>query len=364
MAPSPAPSRPAAPVTSARAPASQIAFDAQRTVHLPCGRVVSVSPLDGECQTLLSPDREGKLDDPLGAISSVLARVVKRVDDRRIDPVHLAKQVVTWPSGSRLLAYLWARVLTYGARCAVPWTCPSCRHEHEAEVDLDELPVTPYDRTFLARGLVVDIRSRQGREYRFTVRAETGASQARFKAALGRREASPLQGPLSQAVLTHIDGAEVARGQGEDLASMLRATPADVIDHLLYLVRALEARRFASETHRAQWVAKANAYLLEHCRIEGLAVPAVGGGEASSELAPDVADQGEAPEASAGAAVGDFDVLGAADADEEPAALVVPQGGLATRLQTVCDHCGKPSWHGVDGALDFFFPHVKAAVED
>jgi len=352
---------PSAPSTSARAAASEIAFDRQRSLTLPCGRAVVVVPLDGACQNHLTPDREGRLDDPYGAMSAVLARVVKQVDLRRPQPSHLAEAVRKWPHGSRTLAFLWARTLTYGSACEVAWRCEpkagGCGHQNRLTVELDELPVTPFDRGLVEQGLLVAVRSTAGAEYVFRVRLDSGDTHARYHAALASKEASIIDAPLAQVEIVSVNAVEAKVGSAKtSLATLLSSTPGDVLDHLRYFVRLLEPRTFLTDAHRAKWVAKANAYLREHCRFvgaDGAAPPVPATGEAEGADGP-----------AEGAGEGGLEAFESAAADEGPEALLVPQGGVATRLQAACEKCGAASWQSVEGSLDFFAPHLKGVVED
>lgn len=353
-----------APAPSARAPAAEIAFDRQRSLTLPCGRAVVVVPLDGFCQNQLTPDREGRFDDPYGAMSAVLSRVVKSVDGRRPQPSHLADMVTKWPHGSRTLAFLWARTLTYGSACDVAWRCEpkagGCGHQNRPTVELDELPVAPYDRGLLERGLEVAVRSRAGAEYVFRVRLDSGDSHARYHAALAAKEASIIDAPLAQVVLVSVNSVEAKVGSAKtSLATLLGTTPGDVLDHLRYFVRLLEPRTFLDEAHRAKWVAKANAYLREHCRLPAADVEAPAGGPTGDAEGADGPAEGGGE-----GGLEAFDGGGTGGADEAPEALLVPQGGVATRFQVACGKCGAASWQSVESTLDFFAPHLKDVVDD
>jgi hypothetical protein len=342
------------------APDGEILFDRQRTVPLPCGRVVTVVPLDGHCQVRLTPDREGRFEDVLGAISDVLARVVKTVDGKRLNPEHLRERIRAWPHGSRMMAFAWSRILTYGSACEVPWTCNArgpegrpCGRSNLTTVELDELPVTPYDAALLGPGLPVTIRSQGGRAYTFRVKVDSAITSEHYANALARKEASPLDAPLAQVVLVAIDGAEVkAPPPKQALATLLDTVPGDVLDHLRQFVMILEPRTFVGDAERARWVEKVNGVLRRFYVPEA---GAEGSGDVDGAV---VATGGDGP------ALPNEESAGGSGGADEPEALLVPQGGLATRFQVRCEHCGAVSWQTVETSLDFFARHLKGVGDD
>lgn len=340
------------PLPSVPGPADAVAYDRQKTVLLPCGRVVQLAPLDGECQRRLSPGVDGRLDDPNGAVSDVLARVVKTVDGRRINPDHLRDQVRRWPGASRMLAFAWARALAYGSTCVLEWKCPGaggasgtgggdCGASQTTDVDIVDLPVSPLDAGFLRDGLTLThIRS----EVRVRVVCDTGATNDAFSAALARKEAGPLDAGLAQVV--EINGRAVsAKAPLRDVLAL----PADALVDIRAAINALEPRVFYDEKRRAAWITRTNTRLAN----------------AFAECSELLKARTEAVEMDAtGATVGDGEAGEGAGAPVSVLALPFAVGGYAMRVQVCCEKCGAVSWQGVAAAPDFFFHHIRQAVAE
>jgi len=300
---------------------------AHHPVVLPCGRVVLVDPLDGASQKRLTPNPDGKIPDPQGAVTDVLARCVKQVDGKRYDPKRMRDEMARLPAGSRMRAFAAVRMLTYSSECRVAWKCRAlddddrpCNHENDVLRHLDEVPDTRYDAGFLAHGLALSLRSSTGTAYAVKLVVDTGATGAAFAAALARDEVSVLDAPLAQ--VAEIDGRAVK------LADVLAALPGDVLDAVRAVVNAMEPRVFVSPEARDAWVRKMNDY----GRSIGQGVPA--------EAEP---AEGEEP---------------------APPSLWLPQGGMAMRLQVACTKCGKPTWVSLGSQADFLFRHLRSVMDE
>ena len=300
---------------------------ANLTVTLPCGRVVLVDPLDGTAQKRLTPNPDGKIPDPQGAVTDVLARCVKQVDGKKYDPKRMRDEMMRLPAGSRMRAFSAARMLTYSSECRVEWKCrvegdddKPCNTENSVLKHLDEMPDTRYDAGFLAQGLTVSLASRTGATYAVRLVVDTGTTGAAFSAALTRGDVSVLDAPLAQ--VAEIDGAAVK------LTDVLTRLPGDVLDAVRSLVNAMEPRVFATDAARDAWVRKIN----DLCRVLGLPVP----------------DDEEPAEG------------------EEPTAptLWLPSGGMAMRFQMACATCGKPTWVSLGSQADFLFRHLRAVMDE
>ena len=353
-APRPAPRGGPLPATlpTARADARTLQYDEQRTITLPCGRRVAVTPLDGECQRRLTPNVEGKLDNPNGAITDVLARVVKTVDGVRYPQDRMHQIVRAWPTGSRMRAFAWARTLTYGSSCVLEWEC-ACGKKCTHEVHLDEIADVAYDPGVLAHGLEVRFRTSVGRLVHARLGVETGITADAFARAVATDKLSQLQSAIAQ--VRELNGAgprnTTPAGTAEFLAS-ITAQPGDVVDELGAIARLMEPRTFLDGERERAWTAKARERACGmQLEVNGVPVTDSGGSGDSTE---------------GGSAEGEGAEGEAEGADGGTRALVspVPQGGMRTRVQVRCEDCGRPSWTSVEAAPDFFFRHLRRVAEE
>ena len=308
------------------APAPLTAY-AHHSVTLPCGRVVLVDPLDGLSQKRLTPNPDGKIPDPQGAVTDVLARCVKQVDGKKYDPKRMRDEMARMPSGSRMRAFAAVRMLTYSSECRVVWKClvrgdddKPCNHENDVLRHTDEVPDTRYDAGFLAHGLTLTLTARRGDSFKVKLGVDTGATGAAFSAAHARGEVSVLDGPLAQV-------AEI-NDRAVKIDDVLATLPGDVLDAVRAVVNAMEPRVFVSPEARDIWVRKMNDY----GRSLGQDVPA--------EEEP---VEGEEP---------------------APPTLWLPQGGMAMRLQVPCAKCGKSTWVSLESQADFLFRHLRSVMDE
>lgn len=330
--------------------AHPIVYDRNLPVPLPCGRLVTVVPLDGQAQKRLSPDREGKFHDAEGAITFALSRCVKTVDGRAFDAARMEREALSMPCGSRFRAFMAARTLTYGARCDHTWTCV-CKGENTVTRDLDAgLPTRAGDgnaahaadaerRVEDARYPVEVLRDgftfavpAAGETKRIKIRVDTGATAARFDKALASGDASTLDAALAQ--VAEIDGKPVNPTRHFD---EVLALPGDALDAIRAVVAMMEPREFFDAADERAWIERANARFVDFGN-EG-PTPAVSDPTAPEESTPDTRD------------------------DAMPV-LLVPQGGPRLKMHLRCGHCGKFSWISLAASPDFFLRHLKSALDE
>lgn len=328
-----------------------IVYDTNLPVALPCGRRVTVVPLDGHAQKRLSPDREGKFHDAEGAITFALTRCVKTVNGRAFDAGRMEREALSMPTGSRFRAFMAARTLTYGARCDHTWTCV-CKGENTVSRDLDAgLPVREgnsnsahtadaerkvedarYSDAVLRDGFTFNVPA-AGVPMRVKVRVDSGATAAKFDVALSRNDAGTLDGALAQVV--ELDGKPVPEKRHfEEVLSL----PGDALDAIRAVVAMMEPREFIDAADERAWIERTNERFIGY------------GNE------PPATD----PSAAEGNTLASLD---ARDDDAMPT-LLVPQGGPRLKMHLRCAHCGRPSWISLAASPDFFLRHLKSALDE
>ncbi len=319
-----------------------IAFDSHLPVTLPCGRRITVAPLDGHAQKRLAPDREGKFHDAEGAITFALTRTIKTLDSKTYDPKTLDTKVRAMPGGSRLRAFMAARTLTYGSACKLDWQC-QCGKKNSTTRDLDAgLPDRSGGdggaRDNDAERRVEDIAypanwrdgftfnvPAAGRSLRVRVCFDTGATAVKFDEALARGDVSTLDSTLAQVV--ELDGKPLS--QRDPFGDVL-SLPGNALDAIRKVVAMMEPREFLDADDERAYVEKTNALFV------ALGNPAPETSEVTES------DDGEAP----------------------PPKMIVPQGGPRLKLHLRCAGCGRASWVALTSSPDFFLRHLSELLDD
>lgn len=313
------------------------AFDSNLPLSLPCGRHVTVVPLDGHTQKRFSPDREGHFRDVEGALTFAVSRIIKTVNGRTFDPTRMEREALAMPTGSRMRAFMAGRTLTYGAACRFEWQCAACSRRNETTRDLDAgLPEregaggaarvadaaggrvedVPYSDELLREGFTFKVPLPRAS---LTVRVvvDTGATASAFAAAAARGDCGPLDAPLAQIV--ELDGKPLSkRNPFNDILSL----PGSTLDAIRRVVGMMEPREFLDAADEHAWIEKAN----EQLRGYGNDVP-----ETEEDAAP---------------------------------VLWVPQGGPRLRMHLKCDGCGSRAWAVLSTSPDFFVPHLRSALDE
>lgn len=296
---------------------SSITYDPQKATVLPCGRSIVVKPLDGHAQKRLTPNRDGKFEDLAGAITDALARSIVTLDGKRMTSERTRDAVHRLPAGSRLRAFMLARMITYGSESTLDWKCPFCEATRTSAFHFDEIPDVPYDAGYLRDGWTLNLKSVVGTEHTFLLQAESGATEALFAKYVTQGHWSALDRALS--LVKELDGKPVGPRALLDLTG-------DVLNALRQVCDLTTPRLFLSEEHEAAWRAKA----LDLGRKLGVAIP---------RAEPD------------------------GDEEEGRELLWFPQGGPRTLVQIACSGCSKTFFRPLESDPGFFFQHAAHALD-
>jgi len=117
------------------------------TFQLPSGDEIELREMTGAEEELLTNQRLIRTGD---AVNQVLANCTLRIGEKdEVTP----KDVLDMLSGDRLFTLVKLRQISLGDEVELELTCPNtaCRAKTQANVNLDDLPVTPYgeDREFV-----------------------------------------------------------------------------------------------------------------------------------------------------------------------------------------------------------------------
>lgn len=310
--------------------------DAQGEDHLPCGRHIVFSPLDGHSQKRLMPNDDGKFVDLQGAITFALSRAIKQVNGRSFDGKRMETEVLAMPEGSRLRAFSLVSGLTYGSSMQGQWVCLHCKADNTATVHVDEIPVTPYGPDLLTGKRTFAVRLRFASEpVEVRLRVMTGNLLMLFQGALARGECSGVDRALAQ--VAEVDGKAIAADK--DLFKKLLDLPAALLTAIRTVVHASSARVFLSREHEDTWEASVRERLVS---LGVVMLPKVVETPVDGTVAP-AADEERSV--------------------EPPLRAQFPREGFARAHQLTCAACARVSWHDVDGMPDFFFRHLTAAVD-